>query len=239
MPQLPRSKNHLDSFRFAVEGIVHVFRTERHMRFHFVIFALVMALGLLYRLGRVEMALLFGAVSLVLITEMLNTAIENVVDMITQAYSPLAKLAKDIAAGAVLIASLYAFVVGIVVFLGDNRVSRLQIKVTNDPQPMMVLVAVSLLILIVVLISKVLGGKGSILSGGVVSGHSAVSFFIASTIMWRAIDTFTAIMALILAFLVAQSRVEGKIHTMQEVVLGGLLGLFVTTGIYYFYIPAH
>lgn len=240
MRQAPRPKNHLDSFRFAVEGIVHVFRTQRHMRFHFYTVVLVLALGLLFRLNRIEMSILFLVVSGVLITEMVNTAVESVVDMVTQAYHPLAKLAKDIAAGAVLIASITAAVVGIILFFGDKQVTKLHISMTQNPQPILVFVTVFVLIIMVVLISKVRGGKGSILSGGVVSGHSAVSFCLASTIMYRsAIDGFTAFMALILAFLVAQSRVEGKIHTLQEVVLGGLLGLFVTSGIYSVYIATH
>jgi diacylglycerol kinase (ATP) len=237
MPQVPRPKNHIDSFRFAVEGIVHVFRTQRHMRFHFFTVVLVLALGLLYRLNRVEMAVLFLCVAGVLITEMINTAIESVVDMVTQAYHPLAKLAKDIAARAVLIAAITAAMVGVIIFFGDNRILRLLIQSTTHPQPLTVLITVVLLILVIVMISKVMGGKGTILSGGVVSGHSALSFCIASTIIYRAMDQFTAVLALLLAFLVAQSRVEGKIHTLQEVVLGGLLGLLFSCGLYYFYVP--
>ena len=234
-----RPKNHIDSFRFAVEGIVHVFRTQRHMRFHFFTVVVVLALGLLYRLNHVEMAVLFLAVSGVLITEMLNTAVESVVDMVTQAYHPLAKLAKDIAAGAVLIAAITAAMVGITIFLGEHRIPQLRIAASAHPQPLTVLVTVVLLVLVIVMISKIMGGKGTILSGGVVSGHSALSFCIASTIMYRTLDKFTAILALALAFLVAQSRVEGKIHTFQEVVLGGLLGLLFTSGLLYYYVPTH
>ena len=105
---------------------------------------------------------------------------------------------------------------------------------------MTVILTVVVLVLIIVLISKVLGGKGSILSGGVVSGHAAVSFFLASTLIYRTMDYFTGILALLLAFLVAQSRVEGKIHTLQEVIIGGLLGVLFTVGAYFFQIfPAH
>ena len=240
MPQTPRPKNHLDSFRYAVEGIVHAFRTQKNMRFHFFTVVLVLSIGLLLRLGRVEMAILFIVVSGVLVAEMMNTAIESVVDMITQAYHPLAKLAKDIAAGAVLIASITAAVVGGILFFGSNRLATLHLRVEHDPQPMTVILTVCVLILIVVMISKVLGGRGSILSGGIVSGHSALSFFLASTLIYRAMDYFTGILALLLAFLVAQSRVEGKIHTVQEVVIGGLLGVLLTTGVYFFHIfPAH
>ncbi len=235
MRHVPRPKNHLDSFRYAVEGIVHVFRTQRHMRFHFFTVVLVLLLGLMLGLGRTEMAVLFLVVSGVLAAEMFNTAVESVVDMITQAYHPLAKLAKDIAAGAVLITSINAAIVGTVLFFGNNRVSKLHLKVQNDPQPFQVMLTVAVLVLIVVFVSKIMGGKGTILSGGVVSGHSALSFFFASTLIYRAADWFTAFFALLLAFLVAQSRVEGKIHTLQEVVIGGLLGVVVTSGAYFFH----
>ncbi|MDQ2686827.1 MAG: diacylglycerol kinase [Armatimonadota bacterium] len=232
MRHVPRPKNHFDSFRYAVEGIVHVFRTQRHMRFHFFTVVVILLIGLLLNLGPIKIALLFIVVSTVLMAEMFNTAVESVVDMITQAYHPLAKLAKDIAAGAVLIASISAAIVGAILVFGDNKISRLRLKIDHDPQPFVVMMSIVVLILIIVLISKVLGGKGSILSGGIVSGHAAVSFFLASMLIYRARDVFTAVLALLLAFLVAQSRVEGKIHTMQEVVIGGLLGFLFTTGAY-------
>ena len=177
MRQVPRPKNHLDSFRYAVEGIVHVFRTQKHMRFHFFTVVLVLLIALLLRLSRVEMAVLFIVMSGVLVAEMLNTAIESVVDMVTQAYHPLAKLAKDIAAGAVLIASITAAIVGGFLFFGSNKIAQLHVEIKNDPLPVTVIITVVVLVLIIVMISKVLGQKGSILSGGIVSGHSAVSFF--------------------------------------------------------------
>jgi diacylglycerol kinase (ATP) len=238
MRPAPRSKNHVDSFRYAVDGIIHVFRTQRHMRFHFFIVVLVLLIGMLFRLPRTDMAILFVVVSAVLVTEMINTAIESVVDMVTQAYHPLAKLAKDIAAGAVLISAISAVIVGLILFVGNIKVSRLRLIISHDPQPMTVVITITVLVLIVVMISKILGGKGSILSGGIVSGHSALSFCLASTIMYRAIDWFTAILALSLAFLVAQSRVEGKIHTLQEVILGGLLGIFLTSGMLFIHFRA-
>jgi diacylglycerol kinase (ATP) len=232
MPNIPRPKNHLDSFRYAIEGIVHVFRTQRHMRFHFLTLVLALLLGTLYGLGSVRLAILFVVVSGVLVAEMFNTAVESVVDLVTQTYHPLAKLAKDIAAGAVLISAITAVVVGVLLFFGDQKIALLHIAVDNNPRPLRVLLTVAVLILVVVLIGKVLGGKGSILSGGVVSGHSAVSFFLASTLIYRARDYFTLVLALLLAFLVAQSRVEGKIHTIQEVVIGGMLGVLLTGGAY-------
>lgn len=237
MRPIPRPKNHLDSFRYAVEGIVHVFRTQKHMRFHFLTLVLVLILGMLYRLQRAEMAVLFVVVSGVLIAEMFNTAIESVVDMVTQAYHPLAKLAKDIAAGAVLIAAINAVVVGGVLFLGNKEIPKVRGAMQQDSLQVTVIISVSVLVLIITMISKIFGGKGSILSGGIVSGHAAIAFCLAATIMYRASDLFSACLAVALAALVAQSRVEGKIHTLQEVILGGLLGVVLTSTMYMVHLP--
>lgn len=240
MRPVPRPKNSWQSFRYAIEGIVHVYRTQRNMRIHFGIVVLVLLLGALCRFDATQMSLLIVVSAMVLVAEMINTAVESVVDMITQSYHPLAKLAKDIAAGAVLIAAVCAALVGFALFFGSKRIVPLHVAIDRNPAPLLILITLVVLVMVIVLISKVLGGKGSILSGGIVSGHAAVSFLLAVTIIYRAgLDYLSAILALLLALLVAQSRVEGKIHTLQEVIIGGLLGICLTTSVYYFAIGHH
>jgi diacylglycerol kinase (ATP) len=240
MRPVPRPKNSWESFRYAIEGILHVYRTQRHMRIHFSIVVLVLLLGMLCRFDATQMSLLIVVSAGVLVAEMINTAVESVVDMVTQSYHPLAKLSKDIAAGGVLIASISAAMVGFVLFFGSKKIVPLHVAIDNDPAPLMILITLLVVVMVIVMISKVMGGKGSILSGGIVSGHAAVSFLLAVTIIYRSkLDYLSAILALLLAILVAQSRVEGKIHTLQEVIIGGLLGICLTTGIYYFAIGNH
>jgi diacylglycerol kinase (ATP) len=237
MRQVPRPKNQWDSFRYAIEGIVHVFRTQKHMRAHFFIVALVLLLGMFCRLSPLQMAALLLVMSSVLVAEMINTAVETCVDMITQSYHPLAKLAKDIAAGAVLMTAIVAAVVGVILFYGKLHLTPLKLIVSRDRSPIEIWVSVCLIVLLLVLvmIAKVIGGKGSILSGGVVSGHAVVAFFLAITLSYRVgWEPVTTILALLLAVLVGQARVEGKVHTLKEVLIGGLLGICVTTGVYYF-----
>jgi diacylglycerol kinase (ATP) len=232
LAQFPwRAKNPLGSFRHAVEGVVHTFRTQRNMRFHFVTVALVLLSGLLFRLERVEMLVLLFTSSLVLIAEMFNTAVEVVVDMITQSYHPAAKYAKDVAAGAVLIAAINAVVVGCVLFLWNGKPEQLRLRL-QEPPTMYVFIAGFLLLLILLVVWKVLGEKGTLLQGGVVSGHSAIAFFLATTILFVANNVFAAVLALLLALLVAQSRVEAHIHTVQEVLIGAALALLLTASIY-------
>jgi diacylglycerol kinase len=107
----------LRSFSFAGQGVWHVVRTQRNMRVHLAAAAAVIILALILRVSAVDWACLLGVIGLVLTAEALNTVVEAVVDLCTDEFHPLAKIAKDVAAGAVLISSLAAAGVGIAVFL--------------------------------------------------------------------------------------------------------------------------
>ena len=210
------------------------------MRFHFFAVVLVLVTAMLCRFTPSQMVQLVLAMGGVLVVEMINTAIETAVDLVTLTYHPLAKLAKDIAAGAVLVMAITAALVCFILFFGNGKIAPLTIAADSDPKPLMVLALLAVLLVMVVTIVKVMGGKGTILSGGIVSGHAAIAFFLAVTLVYRSsMDPLSVVMALLLAVLVVQSRVEGKIHTMQEVVLGGLLGVCLTAGVYYFSIGGH
>jgi diacylglycerol kinase (ATP) len=228
-----RAKNPLASFRFAIEGIMHTFRTQRNMRFHFFAIITVLLAGTLLRLQRADMFALLFASSLVVILEMVNTSIETVVDMITDSYRPAAKYAKDVAAGAVLIAAINAVVVGGVVFGNSVRLIEVRQRL-GDPPTTTMLVAAFLLMMVLLLLFKIMGKKGTLLQGGAVSGHAATAFFIAMTVVFFSHNILISIMAIALAALVVQSRLEAKFHTLQEVVLGATLAIVLTTLIYRF-----
>lgn len=106
----------VDSFKFAAEGIIYCVKSQRNMKFHLCAALIVCILGWWQNLTHEKIALLIFAVSLVIVTEMLNTAIETVVNMISLEFSPLAKIAKDVAAGAVLVAALVSLFIGYLVF---------------------------------------------------------------------------------------------------------------------------
>ena len=235
-----RIKRTISGFKYAVEGIVHVIRTQRHMQFHFVILVIMLVLGIVFRLTREEILILLFTITLVLIAEMFNTAIEAVVDLVTQTYHPLAKFAKDIAAGAVLITSITASAIGFMLFLGGGRLKLFtrDIGGFSAPDKLSMIIATLILMLAMLTMWKVSGQKGKLLKGGIVSGHSAVGFFLASTITFMSNKPVaTGIFAFMLAILVAQSRVEGGIHTLQEVILGAILALSVTFIVYWVFAP--
>lgn len=111
-----KAKNLPASFRCAVCGLADAWRSERNMRIHAVAAVLVVAAGVHFALERIEWLFLFSAIFLVVTMEMLNTALERVVDLFTREYHPLAKAAKNAAAGAALLASFYALLVAFFVF---------------------------------------------------------------------------------------------------------------------------
>lgn len=219
-----RAKNPMVSFRHASEGIAHAYRTQRNMRFHVIAFSLVFLAGMVLRLPRPEMLALVLCAALVMISEMLNTAIEATVDMITQSYHPTAKFIKDIAAGAVLISAVTAALVGAVVFWGAIQPNSIKPRL-GQPPTMPVFAGALVLLLLIVLMGKVAGGKGTLLHGGVISGHSAIAFYIAAVILFLVPHPLVGILGLMLASLVAQSRVEAKIHTVREVIVGAVVAL--------------
>jgi diacylglycerol kinase len=105
------------SFSFAGHGVWHVVRTQRNMRVHLLAAAVAVVAGLVLRISAVDWACVLLAIGLVLTAEALNTVVEALADLCTEEYHPLAKIAKDAAAGAVLIASVAALGVGVAVFL--------------------------------------------------------------------------------------------------------------------------
>jgi diacylglycerol kinase len=115
-PGVPRA-GFFRSFSFAGQGVWHVVRTQRNMRVHLLAGAAAVAAGLIWRISAVDWACVLLAIGLVLTAETLNTVVEALTDLCTDEYHPLAKIAKDAAAGAVLIASAAALGVAIAVFL--------------------------------------------------------------------------------------------------------------------------
>ncbi len=113
----------LKSFVYAFRGIARAVKSERNMRIHLTAAVYVTAFSLFYEFSKAEYVLLILTFSTVMSCEMINTAIEKAVDICSPEYSKAAELAKDVSAGAVLIAAIFAVITGIILF-GDIAVIK-------------------------------------------------------------------------------------------------------------------
>ena len=106
-----------NSFRNAGRGILQVFRSERSFRLQIAVFAVTIIAGFVFRINGTEWIFILAAGGVVLVCEMINTAIEYVTDLVTEEYRILAKHIKNISAGAVLVSSIIAVIIGLIIFI--------------------------------------------------------------------------------------------------------------------------
>lgn len=225
----------VESFNFAIEGVIHVLRTQRNMRLHFAAAVAVIVVAVAVGVSKIELSVLLISIAFVLVAEMINTAVEGAIDAATTSFDPMAKLAKDIAAGAVLIASVNAVAVGYLVFAGKaaDKTAVVLDRVRNAPA-LITLVALVLTVIIVIA-TKAWTGRGTPLRGGLPSGHAAIAFagWMAATYIVSDSHRFVvSALTFIMALLVAQTRVESGVHSALEVAYGGALGALVTLSVF-------
>jgi len=220
--QFVKSVNH------AVEGILHAAKTQRHLRYHFYSATAVLLLSYILGISRIEFLIISLSVIAVLLAEMVNTAVETIVDIISPEHAEKAKVAKDIAAGAVFVTSIGVAFVGYVIlmpYILEYFERGLHIAKHTDEE---ITYLALLIVVILVVITKSYFGKGRPLKGGMPSGHAACAFsgWVAVTFITE--NFIASLICFILALLIAQSRVVTKAHTQLEVILGSLMGAAVT-----------
>jgi len=218
----------IDSVNCAIEGVLYAARTQKHMRNHFIFAITVLVASLFLRVTAVEFSLLALSISFVLFAELMNTAVEVAVDLVTTEFHPAAKIAKDVAAGSVLLSVVGAVVTGYVILSGYlfPRYKEL-LSMVGTPAEMAAIVSLLVVIIIVVML-KAVSGKGTPLHGGILSGHAAIAFSVATLVTLSTQDPLTSLLTLLLAVMVSHSRLLMHIHTTREVFLGAVTGLTVT-----------
>ncbi len=225
----------MESFNFAIEGVIHVLRTQRNMRLHFAAAVAVIVVAVAVGVSKIELSVLLISIAFVLVAEMINTAVEGAIDAATTSFDPMAKLAKDIAAGAVLIASVNAVAVGYLVFAGKAADKTADVLDRVRSAPAQITLVALVLTVIIVIATKAWTGRGTPLRGGLPSGHAAVAFagWMAATYIVNDSHRFVvSALTFIMALLVAQTRVESGVHSALEVAYGGALGAFVTLAVF-------
>ncbi len=212
----------------AIEGILYAARTQRHVRYHLYSASATLILSYVLGVERTDFLIIAVAVVLVLLAEMVNTAIEYLVDMISPEYSEGARTAKDVAAGAVLITAFGAAVIGyIILFPYFSSVFERGIHVAKHSEQEITLISI-ILVLIVVVVLKAYFGKGHPLRGGMPSGHSALAFSFWIAITYSTEHFMASLLSFVSAVIIAHSRVSTKAHNAPEVIAGALLGSGIT-----------
>ncbi|HET6352285.1 MAG TPA: diacylglycerol kinase [Coriobacteriia bacterium] len=226
---MKKSRSILWSFNYAIEGMVWTLRTQRNMRVHMAAAVATAVAALLLGVTRLQLVAIIFAISLVFVTELLNTAIEAAVDVATDHYDPIAKIAKDVAAGAVLVAAINALIIAyLVLFDPVKRVMARGLQWIKFAPADLTVIALGI-VLLMVLIFKGISREGTWMQGGWPSGHSAVAFGAATIIAYVSWNPGLAALAFFIAALVAQSRVEGEIHSIRQTIVGSLLGIVLVT----------
>lgn len=222
------NRNIIDSFNDALMGLIHVVINERNMKIHFVLSAITLSAAIFFGLSKLEMLILFFTITLVIFAEMINTAIEVLIDMVQKEYHPLARIAKDIAAGSVLITALNAIIVGYILFYDKIDKFSLTMITKLKTMPVHITAASIIFVVVLVIIIKYINRAKNIFKGGMPSGHSALAFSLFTSITFVSKDALISTFAFLIALIVLHSRFEAKIHSAFEVFMGAVLGILLT-----------
>lgn len=234
-----KNDNFLEAWENATNGIIYSATTQRNIRIQLVLAVIVMVLSLFYGLNTAEFLCLLFAVFLVIFAELINTAIETVVDLFVDVYHPKAKISKDVAAGAVVLAACNALVVGYFIFFKEENLKAISDSIFNNMvKSPMHLAFVAIMLVVIAVISMKAGcskktERGELVKEGFVpSGQSAIAFAALTAIWLNSKDIVTFTLALILSILVVENRVGSNARTKAEIVFGACMGVLIVLLIY-------
>ena len=234
-----KNDNFFEAWGNATNGIIYSATTQRNIRIQLVLAVIVMVLSLFYGLNTAEFLCLLFAVFMVIFAELINTAIETVVDLFVDVYHPKAKISKDVAAGAVVLAACNALVVGYFIFFKEENLKAISDSIFNNMvKSPMHLAFVAIMLVVIAVISMKAGCSKKTESGELVkegfvpSGQSAIAFAALTAIWLNSKDIVTFTLALILSILVVENRVGSNARTKAEIVFGACMGVLIVLLIY-------
>lgn len=234
-----KNDNFFEAWGNATNGIIYSATTQRNIRIQLVLAVIVMVLSLFYGLNTAEFLCLLFAVFMVIFAELVNTAIETVVDLFVDVYHPKAKISKDVAAGAVVLAACNAIVVGYFIFFKEENLKAISDSIFNNMvKSPMHLAFVAIMLVVIAVISMKAGcskktERGELVKEGFVpSGQSAIAFAVLTAIWLNSKDIVTFTLALILSILVVENRVGSNARTKAEIVFGACMGVLIVLLIY-------
>jgi len=230
-PLTGKSRDLLDSVQFALDGIVYAVRHERNVKIHFVSAVVVLVLCLVLPLEALEVLMLLGVTSLVLVAELMNTAVESVVNMTIRGHHPLARVAKDVAAAAVLVSAFYALGVAWLVLLPALALASWRLEEALAPGPRLAWLVGTLLILAGV-VTLAVSHRGPFPPGRLILGHAALGFGVSAAVLSVTREPLSALLAMPLAAMVSRNHVRTGIHGWPQVLSGATLGVALSLALF-------
>ena len=230
-----KNEGFLDAWKNAINGIIYATTTQGNIKRQLIIAVLVVIISLFFDLSKAEFLIFMFTIVLIIFAEMVNTAIETVVDLYTDLYHPKAKIAKDVAAGGVVITAINAVIVAY--FLFFDRISNIGLEfirnIASSPVHLAFASVIITIIGILALIAIATTNKHKVLNKRFIpSGHAALGFA-ANTIIWLTTDNVVIItLSLVLSILLAESRIESNKHKLSEVVFSSCVGIMLVLIIY-------
>ena len=232
-----RIKNHnfADAWKNAFNGIIYATTTQGNIKKQLIIAVIVVIISLFFNLSKAEFLCFLFTIVLIIFAEMVNTAIETVVDLYVDVYHPKAKIAKDVAAGGVVITTINAIIVAY--FLFFDKISDIGLNfianVTSSPVHIAFSIMIITIIAILAIIAYAKTNKHKGLNAKFVpSGHTTIAFA-ANTIIWLLTDNVVILMlSLIMAILIAESRAAANEHKLSEIIFSGCFGTAMVLVLY-------
>ena len=230
-----KNEGFLDAWKNAINVIIYATTTQGNIKRQLIIAVLVVIISLFFDLSKAEFLIFMFTIVLIIFAEMVNTAIETVVDLYTDLYHPKAKIAKDVAAGGVVITAINAVIVAY--FLFFDKISNIGLEfirnIASSPVHLAFASVIITIIGILALIAIATTNKHKILNKRFIpSGHAALGFA-ANTIIWLTTDNVVIItLSLVLSILLAESRIESNKHKLSEVVFSSCIGIMLVLIIY-------
>jgi len=217
-----------DAANNAINGILQAAKTQRHLKFHLLAAFSVLLFCFALGVNKYEFAVIALVTLLVIVAEMFNSALEAAVDLSTRESSELARTAKDIAAGAVLISAIGSLVIAYLI-LGPHiaGIWRGLYRVPRHAAGNIAVLAVIMIMLVVILI-KAHFGSGYPLRGGFPSGHTASAFSLWISLVHMTANPWLSGFGFLVVLLVTANQLRLKIHTFRDVFFGALLGSAIT-----------
>ena len=229
------NSNFIEACNNAINGIIYATTTQSNVKKQLILVVILLFISLFLDLQRAEFLILVFSAFLVIFAEMVNTAIETIVDLYTDVYHPKAKIAKDVGAGAVVLAALNSVVVAYFLFFDKIGQAGTMIlhRVINSPAHLMFVAIMFVIIAVVALKATSNKNKNKIVNQSFVPSGQAAMAFAALTAIWVNTDNIIIFtLSLILSIMVVENRIESKMRKLSEVIFGGAIGVLIVLLVY-------